>query len=151
MWWSPLHVLMRVYSDWKKTTGLISFKHVLFMVNDSEWEANSSAAVLNASSVMPVTLVELITVKKVCLWSVCKIYVTCPSCLSLNSTFLRLSVPWTCVLHFDPQTGPVSFRSIHGNPLTHENRHSLWMKLQRIHLCYTAYKTRFCEICQMSH
>jgi hypothetical protein len=56
----------------------------------SEWEADSSAALLNASSIMPVTLVELIIVKKVCIWSVCKICVTCLSCLSLNNTFLQL-------------------------------------------------------------
>lgn len=86
------------------TTRLISFKHLLFMVSDIKWKADSSAAVMSASSIMPATLVEL----------------------------------------------PINCRSILGNPLTHKHRHSLWMQLQRRHLCYTAHKSRFCEIQQMS-
>ena len=42
------------------TTRLTSFKHLLFMVNDSKWKADSSAVLMSASSLMPVALVKLI-------------------------------------------------------------------------------------------
>lgn len=42
------------------TTRVTSFKHLFFMVNDSKWKADSSAAVMSASCFMPVTLVELL-------------------------------------------------------------------------------------------